>query len=147
MPRKDRAHPPLAEADYETLAAFRYTLRQFLAFSDRASAAVGITQQQYQALLALRAHPGPGALTISDLARLLLVKHHSAVGLVDRLEKLDLVRRAPASEDRRKVRIALTPRGTRLFDKLAAVHRGELRRIGGDLTRFARFLARPEGAA
>jgi DNA-binding MarR family transcriptional regulator len=144
--KKPRTQSPLGPAEYETLAAFRFTLRRFIAFSDRASAEVGLTQQQYQALLALRAHPGPDLLTISELAALLLVKHHSAVGLVDRLEKLALVRRAASAEDRRKVRLALTARGERVFGKLAVAHRAELRRIGPDLERFAQFLARPEAA-
>ncbi len=119
MARKpSAARDPLDQAEYETLAAFRYMLRQFLAFSDRASAEVGLTQQQYQALLALRAHDGPVPLSVTGLAALLLVKHHSAVGMVNE----------------------------RVFGQLAAVHRAELRRIGRDLGRFGQFLTRP-GAA
>jgi DNA-binding MarR family transcriptional regulator len=140
------ARDPLDQAEYETLAAFRYMLRQFLAFSDRASAEVGLTQQQYQALLALRAHDGPVPLSMTGLAGLLLVKHHSAVGMVNRLARLGLVRREPSTEDRRKVGVRLTARGERVFGELAAVHRAELRRIGRDLGRFGQFLARP-GAA
>src|SRR5260221_7510468 len=140
------ARDPLDQAEYETLAAFRYMLRQFLAFSDRASAEVGLTQQQYRALLALRAPHGPTPLSVTELAALLLVKHHSAVGMVNRLERLGLVRREPSTEDRRKVGVRLTARGARVFGQLAAAHRAELRRIGRDLGRFGQFLTRP-GAA
>ncbi|HET9470475.1 MAG TPA: MarR family transcriptional regulator [Usitatibacter sp.] len=123
------------------LAAFRYSLRRFLSFSEKAAAGVGLTQQQYQALLAVRAHPGPGLLTISELAAQMLIKHHSAVGMVNRLEQQGMVRREPLAEDGRKVGIRITQTGQRVFDRLASSHRGELRRIGPDLVRFTSFFA------
>ena len=136
---------PLSRSEYEMLAAFRYSLRQFLSFSEKAAAGVGLTQQQYQALLAVRAHPGPGLLTISDLAAQMLIKHHSAVGMVNRLEQQGMVRREPQADDGRKVGIRLTPTGQRVFDRLASSHRGELRRIGRDVGRFMNYFARATG--
>jgi len=136
---------PLSRSEYEMLAEFRYTLRQFMSFSERTAASVGLTQQQYQALLVLRAHRGPGVLTISDLAAQLLIKHHSAVGLVNRLEELGMVRREPSPDDRRKVGLRLTEGGGRAFGKLASIHRGELRRIGPDLGRMMEYFARATG--
>jgi DNA-binding MarR family transcriptional regulator len=131
----------LGPAEYRTLAAFRYTLRRFLAFSDVAASAVGLTQQQYQALLVMKARHG--TLGISELAAQLLVKHHSAVGLVDRLEQQGLVRREPSKSDRRKVVVRLTSHGARVFEKLATAHRAELRRIGPDWSKFIKVLSRP----
>src|SRR5690242_20792351 len=136
---------PLSRSEYEMLAAFRYSLRQFLSFSEKAAEGVGLTQQQYQALLVVRAHAGPGLLTISDLAAQMLIKHHSAVGMVNRLEELGMVRREPSSKDGRKVGVRLTPNGQRVFDRLASTHRGELRRIGRDLGRFMNYFARATG--
>jgi len=136
---------PLSRSEYEMLAAFRFRLRQFLSFSEKAAEEVGLTQQQYQAMLAVRAHAGPGLLTISDLAAQMLIKHHSAVGMVNRLEELGMVRREPLAEDGRKVGIRLTPNGQRVFDRLASSHRGELRRIGSDLSRFMRYFAQAAG--
>ncbi len=136
---------PLSRSEYEMLAAFRYKLRQFLSFSEKAAEGVGLTQQQYQALLAVRAHRGPELLTITDLAAQLLVKHHSAVGMVNRLEELGMVRRQPSPEDRRKVGIRLSRTGGRVFDRLASIHRGELQRIGPDLGRFIEYFARAAG--
>jgi DNA-binding MarR family transcriptional regulator len=133
---------PLTKSEYEMLAAFRYSLRQFLSFSEKAAEGVGLTQQQYQALLAVRAHPGPGLLTISDLAAQLLIKHHSAVGMANRLEEQGMVRREPLADDGRKVGIRLTPTGERVFDRLASSHRAELKRIGPDLARFMSYFAR-----
>ena len=136
---------PLSKSEYEMLAAFRFRLRQFLSFSEKAAEGVGLTQQQYQALLAVRAHPGPALLTISDLAAQLLIKHHSAVGMVNRLQEQGLVRRERSQDDGRKVGIRLTPSGQRLFDRLASIHRGELRRIGPDLARLMGYFARAAG--
>jgi DNA-binding MarR family transcriptional regulator len=137
----------LPKREFEVLAAFRYKLRQFLAFSEKASAEVGLTQQQYQALLAVRAHLGPEPLTISDLAAEMLIKHHSAVGMVNRLEQQGMVRREAAGGDRRKVSIRLTASGMRVFRKLASVHMGELRRMAPDLERFFGYFAREAGRA
>jgi DNA-binding MarR family transcriptional regulator len=134
----------LSKREYEILAAFRYTLRRFLAFSDAAAARVGLTQQQYQALLAVRAHAGAIPLSISELAATMLVKHHSAVGMVDRLEELGMLKRERSDGDRRKVGLRLTARGVQVFDRLAVIHRAELRRVGPGLSRFMTYFARPE---
>jgi DNA-binding MarR family transcriptional regulator len=131
----------LGTAEYRTLAAFRYTLRRFLAFSDVAASAVGLTQQQYQALLVMKSRQGN--LSITELAAQLLVKHHSAVGLVDRLEQQGLVKREPSKSDRRKVVVRLTAHGSRVFEKLAASHRAELRRIGPAWAKFIKILSGP----
>jgi len=141
LAEKTKPGVELGPAEYRTLAAFRYTLRRFLQFSDVAASAVGLTQQQYQALLVMKARPT--TLSISELAAQLLVKHHSAVGLVDRLEEQGLVRREPSKSDRRKVVVRLTSRGTRTFEKLAVAHKAELRRIGPNWARFIKLLSRP----
>lgn len=132
------------EPDYELLAAFRARLREFIAFSDAASAKVGVTQQQYQALLALRAHRGAEPLSIRGLASLLLIQHHSAVGMVDRLERQGMVRREPSARDRRVVAVRLTARGASAFAKLARVHRAELRRVAPEFVRIMSGLAKPD---
>ncbi|MCC6474754.1 MAG: MarR family transcriptional regulator [Burkholderiales bacterium] len=131
---------PLETPDYARLAALRYTLRRFLHFSESAAEAAGTTAQHYQALLVLRAGAGAGAerLAINDLARQLLIKHNSAVGLVDRLMGQGLVVRRRSAEDRREVHLRLTAKGRRLLERVAGVHRRELERIGPDLRRLLR---------
>src|SRR3954447_7148819 len=98
----------LATPDYGRLAGFRFALRKFLRFSEDAAATVGLTGQHYQAMLVVRACPEDRWLTIADLARQLLIKHNSAVELVDRLVELDLLGRETSREDRRKVELSLT---------------------------------------
>ena len=128
--RRRSAH--LEASEYQQLASFRYALRSFLRFSESAAERVGLTAQQYQALLAVCASGG-GHVTINDLAQQLLIRHNSAVGLVDRLTTQGLLARERSAEDGRKVDLRLTAKGDRVLEKLAEVHREELRRIGPQL--------------
>ncbi|HET7764330.1 MAG TPA: MarR family transcriptional regulator [Burkholderiales bacterium] len=126
----------LTTRDYAKLAAFRHALRKFLRFSELAAAEVGLTTQHYQAMLVVRGCPEDRRITINDLAQQLLIRHNSAVELVDRLVEEELVAREPSTADRRKVELRLTGRGRELLAKLAAMHRKELQRIGPALKRF-----------
>jgi DNA-binding MarR family transcriptional regulator len=123
----DRGKPQ--PADYQALANFRYALRRFLEFSGSAAKGIGLTPQQHQALLSIIGVPEGQAVTVGFLAERMLLKHHSTVELADRLVELDLVARQPDAADRRKVLLALTPKGRRLLTKLSAAHIEELRRI------------------
>jgi DNA-binding MarR family transcriptional regulator len=134
----------LATRDYAQLASFRHALRGFVRFSEAAAAQEGLTSQHYQAMLILRGWPERQPVSINDLAQQLLIKHNSAVGLVDRLAEVGLVVREPSTVDRRKVELHLTQRGRQVLAKLAAMHQGELRRIGPVMKRFFSELTRDE---
>ena len=131
----------LATRDYAQLASFRHALRGFLRFSEVAAAQAGLTSQHYQAMLILRGWPDDQPVSINDLAQQLLIKHNSAVGLVDRLANERLVIREPSTADRRKVELRLSSRGRQVLARLAAMHREELRRIGPIMKRFFSELA------
>ena len=117
------------DRDYQRLLEFRTALRQFLHWSETQAVAAGITAAQHQLLLAVRGHHGDRGPTIGDVATSLLLRHHSAVELVDRAEEAGLVRRAHDPDDRRVVRLRLTSRGTRVLERLAEVHVEELARL------------------
>jgi DNA-binding MarR family transcriptional regulator len=123
----------LSKADFEALAEFRYALRKFLGFSEEAASRNGVTPQQYQALLAIEGYPGRNWVTVGELAEQMRIAHHSAVGLIDRMEAMNLVRRSTGKEDRRRVQVALSARGRTLLKKLYLVHREELRSSGAQL--------------
>src|SRR5436305_1748785 len=112
------ASPRLQKSDYETLAAWRHALRQFLQFSQAAAAAAGLRPQQHQALLAVKGFPGREYVSIRELAEQLQLRHHSAVGLVDRLAARGLVRRRASRRDGRQVEVGLTRRGERRVERL-----------------------------
>ena len=134
----------ISKADYEILASFRYALRQFLHFSEEAAEALGLTPQQHQALLAIRGFPERDRVTVGELAERLQVRHHSAVGLVDRLVAQKLVTRELAEDDRRQVYVALTSHGLGILEQLSNVHRAELRRIGPQITQLLTQLGTSE---
>ena len=119
----------ITKAEYETLAALRYALRQFLRFSEEAAHAAGLTPQQHQALLAIKGFPGRDRVTIGELAERLQLRHHSAVGLADRLVSSRLVARTRDTDDRRQVYLALAARGEAVLEKLSAAHKEQLRRV------------------
>ncbi|HVZ39887.1 MAG TPA: MarR family transcriptional regulator [Candidatus Kapabacteria bacterium] len=130
----------ITKTDYEALAAFRYALRQFLRIGEEAATDVGLTPQQHQALLAIRGYPDVGRMTIGALAERLQLRHHSVVGLVDRLSQEGLVQRRYDRNDRRHVYVALTRRGVRLLDRVTAAHRGEMKKAGPELMEQLRGL-------
>jgi len=139
---KQPARRGLTPTDYRRLAEFRYVLRHFLIFSEDAALAAGLSAQQHQALLAIKGASATGSVTAGLLAERLGTRHHSAVGLLDRLAEKDLIRRQRNSADRRQVLITLTPKAERLLARLSAAHQRELQRVApllrGLLTQLAR---------
>jgi DNA-binding MarR family transcriptional regulator len=119
----------LTSADYEALAAFRLGVRRYLAFAEAGARSVGLTSQQHQALLAVKAQTLVKPMSIGDLAGALLIKHHSAVELVGRLEKAGYLQRAIDASDRRRVLVSLTPGGEEVLAALSASNLRELRFI------------------
>jgi DNA-binding MarR family transcriptional regulator len=125
----------LTDSDYQRLLAFRDRLRRFLRWSEQHALAAGVTPAQHQLLLAIRGHTG-GAPTIGDVAHHLLLRHHSAVGLVDRAQRVGLVERHVDGGDSRVVRLQLTRLGAERLAHLAAAHLDEISRFAavGDLS-------------
>ena len=130
--------PPshLTKAHYESLAALRYALRRFLGFSQDAAKKAGLTPQQHQALLAIKGFPGRDYASIAELAERLQLRHHSVVGLVDRLVRRQLLRRAASLADKRRVELRLTAKGEKVIEQLSAIHLRELRQLGPELHRL-----------
>jgi DNA-binding MarR family transcriptional regulator len=120
---------------YQELAEFRYRIVSYLKKADRGARAAGLEPQQYLVLLALRGLPPGSDPVIRVLAERLQVRHHSAVGLIDRLERRGLVRRERAKSDRRRVLVRLTARGDAVLAKVAKERISDLRTMAPDLVR------------
>jgi DNA-binding MarR family transcriptional regulator len=123
------AKSKLRKEDYTQLAEFRYLLRRFLDFSENEAAQAGVTAQQHQALLAIKGFAAREHATTGELAERLRIRHHSAVGLIDRLAAKNLVHRRTGANDRRRVLIELTPTAEALLASLSVAHHEELRRL------------------
>jgi DNA-binding MarR family transcriptional regulator len=119
----------ITQSEFETLAAFRYSLRQFLHFSEDAAQSVGLTPQQHQALLSIKGFPGRDKITITELAERMQIRHQSAVGLADRLMAQGFLVREQSLSDRRHVYVILSSKGLAILEQLSAIHKEELRRM------------------
>jgi DNA-binding MarR family transcriptional regulator len=124
MPKAE--NPELDVADYAALAAFRYELRRFLAFSEQAAAAHGLPAQQHQALLTIAGHTRAEAPTVGLIAEQLLITPSSAVELVARMVAGGLLVKTAGVEDRRRTELHLTPEARDLLGKLSRAHLQEL---------------------
>jgi DNA-binding MarR family transcriptional regulator len=131
----------LADADYLALASFRRSIREFLSFSESAARENGLTPQQHQAILAIRGLSEDGEMSIGSLAGHLMVQHHSAVELVDRLAQAELIERAVDAGDRRRVNVRLTGKAHQMLERLSRVHLIELRRRAPELARILKELS------
>lgn len=123
------------------LAALRYSLRQFIRFSENAAHQAGLTPQQHQALLAIKGFPGRDYVTIGELAERLQIVHHSAVGLADRLTKEKYVRRNRNPDDMREVYLQLTARGEKVLQQLSSAHQEQLQRMGPEINALLQRLS------
>jgi DNA-binding MarR family transcriptional regulator len=117
----------ITDADYERLLDLRDELRRFLHWSEQEARAAGLPPAQHQLLLAIRGHRGDP--TIGELAAHLLVRHHSAVELVDRAQRAGLVERVVDLDDHRVVRVRVTAAGEDVLAGLAATHLEEIDRL------------------
>jgi DNA-binding MarR family transcriptional regulator len=113
----------------QDLAWFRYNLRRFLRFSEKAARACGVTPQQHQLMLGIAGFTDDGRATISDLAEFLQERNNSVVGLVERAAESGLVRRRAGATDRRQVVVTLTSRGKEILSTLTELHNEEVRRV------------------
>ena len=114
------------DGEYETLLELRTGLRRFLRWSEQQARSVGLTPAQHQLLLAIRGHRDAKGPTIGDVAAYLLLRHHSAVGLVDRAESAGLVARGQDPDNQSVVRLRLTEKGSQQLEALSEVHLEEL---------------------
>jgi DNA-binding MarR family transcriptional regulator len=123
----------ITEKEYRALGELRYLIRRFLQEGDVTAKQAGLEPQQYLLLLAIRGLPPGQEATISTLANRLLLRHHSTVELVDRMEAHGYVRRLRDREDRRQVLVSVQPRGARLLERVVKKRIIELRANGREL--------------
>jgi DNA-binding MarR family transcriptional regulator len=128
------------------LAWFRYNLRKFLRFSEKAARQCGVTPQQHQLMLGVAGFTGNGSATVSQLAEFLQERHNSVVGLVERAELRGLVRRKQGTSDRRLVMVSLTRQGEQALSKLAQLHQEEVKRVRKGILKPSKTSLRAPGA-
>ncbi|MGH2755703.1 MAG: MarR family winged helix-turn-helix transcriptional regulator [Actinomycetota bacterium] len=128
----------LGDDEYRKILDFRVAIRRFLEWSSQQAAAAGVTSTQHQLLLAIRGLDDGSGITVGDVAETLLLKHHSAVELIDRAVENGLVRKSQDPDDRRHVRVALTRKGTGALERITLGNLDELMHLAPKLTRLLR---------
>lgn len=113
-------------SETRNLARLRYAFRKLLHQTDSAVRDAGLTPQQHQLLLGVAGYTGNGWASVGELAEFLQVRHHTAVGLVDRTVTAGLVERRPSPDAPREVAVHLTDAGRATLQALAPSHRKEL---------------------
>lgn len=81
----------------------------------------GLSQPKFNALMQLRQAGGRG-LALSELGERMLVSRANITGLIDRMEKDNLVVRETDPRDRRVFRARLTPKAQNLLDSILPIH-------------------------
>ena len=76
-------------------------------------------------------------MVVGDLAELLLIKHHSAVELVDRMVEARLLRRAVDAGDKRRVLVRLTAKGELRLTRVASAN---FRHLGSTKLKLSKLL-------
>lgn len=119
----------LSDGDYRRLAELRYGLRSFLHWSAEQAKSAGLTPTQHQLLLAVRASEAQRGPTVSDIAAILLIRHNSAVELVDRAQEAGLTTRERDADQHSVVRVNLTGHGSAMLESLSGLHVRELAQL------------------
>jgi DNA-binding MarR family transcriptional regulator len=131
-----------AEDAIRNLAWFRYNLRRFLRFSEKAARQCGVTPQQHQLMLGVAGYTGRGTATVKELAEFLQERHNSVVGLVERAAQRGLVRKDHDREDRRFVLVSLTLQGEQILATLTDLHKEEVKAAREALMKVPKVPAR-----
>jgi DNA-binding MarR family transcriptional regulator len=136
-------HDMISLEAYRALAELRHQVRRLLAFSEEQARTAGLEPQQHQLLLAVKGLPAGEAPTIRSIAARLLLRHHSVVELVDRLEARSLIERETDTHDRRAIRLRITAKGERTLKKLSEAHAAELQTLGPALVAAVGLVMQP----
>ena len=91
----------------------------------------GVTLPRFDFMAQLHRHPE--GLSMSVLSRYLMVTGGNVTGIADDLEEEGLVERTVEPHDRRVMRVSLTRKGRRRFEKLAALHEQWIREMFADI--------------
>lgn len=122
-----QASSPTSDVE-RVVDAVLHASRALVAVAARSLASVAdeVTLPQYRALVVLAAH---GPQSLAELATYLGVNPSTATRMSDRLVAKGLVRRRTASDDRRKIRLALSESGRAVVAEVTQLRRTEIAQI------------------
>jgi len=124
---------PFAAPEIEAILNIFRTSDQFENRFGRLFREYGLTGSQYNVLRILRGEGKP--MPCLEIADRLVQVVPAITGLIDRLEKQDLVRRDRSAEDRRVIYIALTDKAKKLLSQIDKPDEDLHKQLIGHLTR------------
>ena len=98
------------------------TVRVEDAIRSRLRTTFGITLPRFDLMAQLEREPA--GLRMGELSKRMMVTGGNVTGIVDQLEREQLVARVPDPLDKRAAMVTLTPAGRGAFAEMAAVHEG-----------------------
>ena len=128
------AHPPVSGSPgprYEALLQLLRTAETLWEASRVFFAQWNLSPSQFNLLNLLRGQRK--GCTQSELGRSLIMHRSNVTGLVDRLEKRELVRRQDSPGDRRAYRVVLTAAGTRLMNQILPQYHARAEQVWGGI--------------
>lgn len=138
-------HDDLTQEQYTQLLQLRTGLRRFLHWSEERAEEHGLTPAQHQLLLTVRGSTARGGPTIGEISQALVLRHHSAVGLVDRAQSAGLVTRRRDPTRHSLVHVLLTERGRQALQELSLVHLREISELAPAMQALWRAIAAADG--
>lgn len=102
-----------------TMRELAATYQAFASYADAHIRKLGLTTCQFDVIATLGNTQG---MTMTELAEKTLVTKGTLTGVIDRLERKNLVYRQVVESDRRSFLIVLTPEGEKMFDRVFPVH-------------------------
>lgn len=124
----------------ETVSSVHCLIVRFVRAREQTVRADGLEPLQYQFLALIGPHSNGKRPNISALAHQLGMHHHSAVELVDRLERRGLLKRIRGKNDRRNVFLHVTPSGKKLLQRLLLKEHAQVCQFAPELLRGLRGL-------
>ncbi len=134
QPEIDSTPPPtdgsLNGAHYRGLAEFRYQIRRFVSFSEKAARQAGLEPPQHQLLLAIRGLPPSKRPNLATLAERMCIEVDACEALARTLLDRQLLHLTVDPADRREPLLALTEAGQTLLQGLTTLHRNQILSVG-----------------
>ncbi|MBN1140339.1 MAG: MarR family transcriptional regulator [Deltaproteobacteria bacterium] len=116
---------PRDQYEYRILRSLRQIIRAVEVHSRKLDHDFQITGPQLSCLMVIREH---GPIAVTRLAEKAFLSPGTVVGITDRLEEKDLVRRVRSKKDRRLVEIGITEAGEKLIGRTPPPLQGTLTR-------------------
>jgi DNA-binding MarR family transcriptional regulator len=112
--KKTSSHVTRDEAILEVMQSLRRIMKSLQDYSREVSSHYGITGPQ---LWVLKTIYQSGSLSLGELSRAMYLHPSTVTGVVDRLEKKRYLLRDRNAEDRRVVKVSLTPKGNQVVKR------------------------------